>query len=95
VAKAEDVLEGKGTIISVDETRIALFRCEGEVYAIRNQCPHMGGDLGDGTLEGDVVRCPWHGWRINVKTGQHPETPFVAVRSYRVNVEGGEVYVEI
>ncbi|HSQ60366.1 MAG TPA: Rieske 2Fe-2S domain-containing protein [Acidobacteriota bacterium] len=95
VAKAADVVEGRGTIVAVNETKIALFRREGALYAIRNQCPHMGGDLGEGTLEGDVVRCPWHGWRINVKTGRHPEVAVIAVRTYRVKVEGDDVYVEV
>ncbi len=95
VAKSEEVLEGKGTIVSVNELKIALFRCEGKVYAIRNQCPHMGGDLGDGVLEGEVVRCPWHGWPINVRTGQHPQAPVVAVRTFAVREEGGEVHVEV
>jgi nitrite reductase/ring-hydroxylating ferredoxin subunit len=55
----------------------------------------MGGDLGEGTLEGDIVRCPWHGWKINVKTGRHPEVAVIAVRTYRVKVEGDDVYVEV
>jgi len=95
VAKTADVVEGKGTIVAVDDLKIALFRCEGTIYAIRNQCPHMGGDLGDGTLEGDIVRCPWHGWPINVKTGQHPQAPVVAVRTYPVRVEGDDVHVAL
>jgi nitrite reductase/ring-hydroxylating ferredoxin subunit len=45
-------------------------------------------------MEGDVVRCPWHGWPINVKTGQHPQAPVVAVRTYPVRVEGDDIYVE-
>ena len=79
----------------MDGLKIALFRREGVVYAIKNQCPHMAGNLGEGTLEGDIVRCPEHGWPINVKTGEHPQTPLVAVRKFRVKEEGGEVYVEV
>ena len=95
VARADDVVEGKGTIVSVNELKIAIFRRDGALYAIRNQCPHMGGDLGDGALDGDVVRCPEHGWPFNVKTGQHPHAPVVAVRTFPVKEEGGEVYVEV
>lgn len=95
VAKADDVVEGKGTIVSVDELKIAIFRLDGALYAIRNRCPHMGGNLGDGSLEGDIVRCPDHGWPFSVKTGQHPQAPVVGVRTFRVREEGGEVYVEV
>jgi NAD(P)H-dependent nitrite reductase small subunit len=95
VAKAADVEEGKGLIVWAGNFKVALFRCEGVIYAIRNQCPHMGGDLGEGLLTGDVVRCPWHGWKFNVKTGKSPEAEMVAVRSFEVKLEGGDVYVAV
>ena len=95
VAKASDVEEGKGLIVWAKTVKVALFRCEGALFAIRNQCPHMGGDLGEGLLTGDVVRCPWHGWKFNVKTGQSPDTEVVGVRTYEVRVEGEDVYVGV
>jgi nitrite reductase/ring-hydroxylating ferredoxin subunit len=95
VAKAADVEEGKGLIVWAGNFKVALFRCEGVIYAIRNQCPHMGGDLGEGLLTGDVVRCPWHGWKFNVKTGKSPEAEMVAVRSFEVKLEGDDVYVAV
>lgn len=95
VARSSDVEEGKGLVVWAGSTKVALFRCEGVLYAIRNQCPHMGGDLGEGLLTGDVVRCPWHGWRFNVKTGVMPESELVAVRTFEVRVEGEDVYVGI
>lgn len=95
VARASDVEEGKGLIVWAGPIKVALFRCEGAVYAIRNQCPHMGGDLGEGLLTGDVVRCPWHGWKFNVKTGKALEADLVAVRSFEVKIEGEDVYVAI
>jgi nitrite reductase/ring-hydroxylating ferredoxin subunit len=95
VARASDVEEGKGLIVWAGPLKVALFRCEGTIYAIRNQCPHMGGDLGEGLLTGEVVRCPWHGWKFNVKTGKMPEVELVSVRSFEVKVEGEDVYVGI
>lgn len=95
VARASDVDEGKGLIVWAGPIKVALFRCAGVVYAIRNQCPHMGGDLGEGLLSGDVVRCPWHGWKFNVKTGKSPEADLVAVRTFEVKIEGEDVYVAV
>jgi nitrite reductase (NADH) small subunit len=95
VARASDVEEGKGLIVWAGPLKVALFRCEGTIYAIRNQCPHMGGDLGEGLLTGEVVRCPWHGWKFNIKTGKMPEAELVSVRSFEVKVEGEDVYVGI
>jgi NAD(P)H-dependent nitrite reductase small subunit len=93
VARNSDLEEGKGIIVAVNGTKVALFRCDGVVYAIKNQCPHMGGDLGEGYLQGEIVRCPWHGWRFNVKTGKAPDTDVVGVRTYEVRVEGDDVLV--
>jgi nitrite reductase (NADH) small subunit len=95
VAKASDLEEGKGMIVTVNGTRIALFRCEGEVFAIKNRCPHMGGDLGEGYLTGDLVHCPWHGWRFSLRTGKNPAADVVAVPTYEVKIEGDEVLLRI
>ena len=93
VASFADLVEGRGRIVTLQGTKIALFLCGGSVYAIRNQCPHMGGDLGDGFLEGEIVRCPWHGWRFSVKTGKNPAVDVVAVRTYEVRVDGDDVLI--
>jgi len=95
VARNADVEEGKGLIVWAGPVKIALFRCDGAVYAIKNQCPHMGGDLGEGLLSGDVVQCPWHGWKFSVKTGKMPDVDVVGVRTFDVKVEGEDVYVAI
>lgn len=72
---------------------IALFRVDGEIFAINAVCPHRGGPLAEGTLTEAVVSCPWHGWTFDVRTGQpdHPGGHAVAV--YEVKVEAGAVYV--
>lgn len=95
VARASEVEEGKGLVVWAGKIKVALFRREGVVYAIRNQCPHMGGDLGEGLLTGDVVRCPWHGWKFNVKTGISPQSDLVTVRTFEVKIEGEDVYVAV
>ena len=95
VATLSDLEEGRGRIVTVQGTKIALFRCDGSVYAIKNQCPHMGGDLGEGFLDGEIVRCPWHGWRFSVKTGKNPAADVVAVRTYEVRVDGDDVLVGV
>jgi 3-phenylpropionate/trans-cinnamate dioxygenase ferredoxin component len=95
VAKVDDLKPGTGTLAVVNGTRIALFNCDGAIYAIKGSCPHMGGELWEGLLAGDIVTCPWHGWRFNVKTGKNPTTEVVGVRTYDVKVDGGEVYVAV
>ena len=95
VARTSDLVPGKGLVVVVNGTRIALFNCDGAFYAIKSTCPHMGGELGEGLLEGDIVTCPWHGWQFNVTTGKSPESEVVAVRSFEVKVEGEDVYVGV
>jgi NAD(P)H-dependent nitrite reductase small subunit len=95
VARTSDIEPGKGMVVVVDGTRIAIFNCDGAFHAIRNTCPHMGGELGEGLLAGDIVTCPWHGWRFNVKTGKSPESEVVGVRTFEVRVEGEDIYLGV
>jgi nitrite reductase (NADH) small subunit/3-phenylpropionate/trans-cinnamate dioxygenase ferredoxin subunit len=95
VMRVLDLMPGKGAVVVVKGIRIALFNCDGVFYAIKNTCPHMGGELGEGFLQGEVVTCPWHGWRFNVKTGKNPEADVVGVRTFEVRVEGGEIFVAV
>ena len=95
VARVADLEPGRGRVVEVGGTRVALFHCDGAVYAIKGSCPHMGGELWEGKLTGDIVTCPWHGWRFNVKTGKNPASEVVAVRTFEVRIEAGEVYVAV
>ena len=54
---------------------VLLVRCEGEVCALAHTCSHLGGPLSEGKLEGDVVQCPWHGSRFNVRDGNVVDGP--------------------
>ena len=47
---------------------IAIFRTQGEVFALRNKCPHKGGPLSEGIVHGKQVTCPLHGWNLNLET---------------------------
>lgn len=95
VAKTGEVPEGQGRLVEAGGRPLALFRVQGQHYAIDNTCLHKGGPLCEGELEGFVVECPLHGWRYDVRTGQCATNPGVAVRSYPVRIEGGEVRVQV
>ena len=45
---------------------------DGKFYAISNSCIHKGGPLSKGYLEGDIVTCPWHGWKYSIRNGKSP-----------------------
>jgi nitrite reductase/ring-hydroxylating ferredoxin subunit len=96
VAKTNEIKPGEGKLIEVDGNEIALFNCDGSYYGIDNQCTHVGGPLCEGDLDGDSVICPWHGAEFDVKTGKVLGPPAEeSVKSYRVQVDGDSIKIEI
>jgi nitrite reductase (NADH) small subunit/3-phenylpropionate/trans-cinnamate dioxygenase ferredoxin subunit len=91
VANLTDLKPGDCLSVEAGGAGIALFNVNGTIYALDNTCPHAGGPLGEGFLEGHIVECPWHGWRYDVKTGERPENRDFKVACYRVQVEGNEI----
>ena len=89
-----DVAPGTGKLVAVDGKEIALFNVDGTFYALDNECPHRGGPLGEGDLEGCIVTCPWHAWQYDVRTGESI-TDDLKVARYDVKVEGGDVLVSV
>ncbi len=82
--------------LSCGKTKIALIYKDGEFTAISGVCNHIGGPLGDGTLEGDYVVCPWHYWKFHRQTGSgEPGYEQDAVPAYAVKVEHNHVYVDL
>lgn len=95
VASVGDVKEGEGRVVDANGTPVALFKVGGEFYAIHNTCLHRGGPLGEGSLDGTVVTCPWHGWQYDVTTGRNVMMPNIAVKKFPVKVEGNDVLVDV
>ena len=95
VANKADLAEGLGKIVKVDGRSIALFRSNEGYYAMANNCLHRGGPLGEGDLTGDIVTCPWHGWKFNVRTGSFTVIPTLKVVTYKVTEQDGSILVEI
>lgn len=71
---------------------ICIANVNGEYCALDNVCPHRGGPLGQGFVEGRKIICPWHGWEIEAKTGNALGQPAVAV--YELRIEGQDVLVK-
>jgi nitrite reductase/ring-hydroxylating ferredoxin subunit len=95
VASAADVPPGEGRVVEAGGQALALFNVEGRFYAIANTCPHRGGPLGEGDLEGCVVMCPWHAWRWDVTSGANVNNPAVKVASFPVSIDSGQVFVDL
>jgi nitrite reductase/ring-hydroxylating ferredoxin subunit len=96
VAKMNELPRGTCKSVEVQGVFIALCNVGGTVYALDNTCPHAGGPIGEGTMDGEVVTCPWHGWRFNVRTGERPENPDFKLARCQVRVvDGKEIQVAL
>ena len=95
VATKDEVPEGSGTIVYVGGKAIALFHVKGEFYAMDNTCLHRGGSLGDGFVDDKTVTCPLHGWQYDITTGQGVMPPTPGVKSYPVEMQGDDIYIDV
>jgi nitrite reductase (NADH) small subunit len=95
VAKATDIAPGQIREIRLDGTTIALANVAGQFHAINNTCLHRGGPLGQGSLQGNVVTCPWHGWSFDVTSGKVSPNQTAGVACYRVELRGEDIYVDV
>ena len=92
-----DVPEGGVASATVNDRLIAILNRGGTFYALDGVCPHEGGHLGEGTIEGDELVCPWHEGRFRLESGEaSPDTDWVRdIPSFPVKVEGGCVWVDL
>jgi nitrite reductase (NADH) small subunit len=104
VARGDEIPPGERKIVEVAGRSIGVFNVDGSYYALRNACPHQGAPLCLGSIqgtaetsrpgeyvwgrEGQILRCPWHGWEFDLTTGRSVFNPHrMRVRSYPVTVE--------
>jgi 3-phenylpropionate/trans-cinnamate dioxygenase ferredoxin subunit len=110
VGTVDEIRPGGRKIVEIGGRTVGVFNLGGEYFAILNRCPHQGGSLCSGrqtglvtssrpgeyttSRPGEIIRCPWHGWEFDIRTGQSWFDPgAVRVRRYDVSVEPGAVLV--
>jgi nitrite reductase (NADH) small subunit len=82
--------------VRFDGLTIAVFRTiTGEVFALRDQCPHRGGPLSQGIVHGTRVTCPLHDWVIDLKTGQATGVDEGSTPTFNVRVTDGRIALEL
>ncbi|MCL4859881.1 MAG: Rieske (2Fe-2S) protein [Caldilineaceae bacterium] len=107
VAPVAELPPGSRKIVRVGSREIGVFNVQGEFYALRNLCPHRSGPLCLGRVrplvvtaglfelaherEGEILKCPWHQWEFDIKTGRALYDPDLRVKTYKVQQEGDEV----
>ena len=103
ICYADELAEGKRRLVEIEGRSIGVFNVGNEFYAVRNRCPHKGAPLCKGMVQGlmtgsqpgefeivrdgEIIRCPWHSWEFDLKTGGSVFNPHkVRVKSYDVSV---------
>ena len=111
VAPASAVPPGGRMLAEVAGRKIAIFNLGGEFFGLLNRCPHQGGELCRGTTsglleaaapgeyrytrQGEILRCPWHGWEFDIRTGQSRAEPQrIRTKAYPVGRASGAALAE-
>lgn len=94
VATTSDLAPGEKMLVEYDGLPVGLFNIDGDFYAIGDICTHDGGPLVEGNLQGDVVVCPRHGARFDVRTGAVRSLPaYGPVPTYQVKIESDDILI--
>jgi nitrite reductase (NADH) small subunit len=95
---------GQRQIVEAEGRSIGVFNVDGSFYALKNSCPHQAAPLCLGSIkgmtmpskpgeyiwarDGEILRCPWHGWEFDITTGRSIFNPHrMRVKAYDVTVE--------
>jgi nitrite reductase/ring-hydroxylating ferredoxin subunit len=111
VARVDEIAPGSRKRIIADGRAIVVFNLKGEFFALSDTCPHRGASLSGGKLtglvqsngpgeyafsrDGEIVRCPWHAWEFDIRTGRSYCDPRrFRVTHYPAEIASGSAIVE-
>jgi nitrite reductase/ring-hydroxylating ferredoxin subunit len=92
--RVSEIAEGKGKLLRVRGEEMAVFKKDGRLYGVQNICPHEGGQLCNGRIEGGEVVCPLHGYKFDLNTGACSTDPNFKVKVFRLLAQGEQVAVD-
>ncbi len=79
----------------VDGNRYAVCNYDGELRAFDGYCPHAGGPLGEGLIDGKYLVCPWHAWQFDCLTGVNDYDESTRLESFPIKTEGGDLLIDV
>jgi ferredoxin-nitrite reductase len=95
VAALTEMMPDRACVVRAGGLDLALVCTQEGLYAMDNACPHSGGSLGEGQVQGGAVTCPLHGWQFECRTGKSLTEKRPHQKIYPVKVEGDDVLVEV
>ena len=96
VASTDEIPPGQGMLVEREGLAVAVFNAgSGRFYACSPLCPHEGGPLAEGWLEGESVVCPWHGFDFDLRTGRCLINDQLAIPVFPARVQAGAVEVDL
>jgi 3-phenylpropionate/trans-cinnamate dioxygenase ferredoxin subunit len=95
VVADDQLTDGGRRLVRAAGQEIALFRVQGQCYALEDSCPHQGASLVVGKVEGTTVTCRAHGLRFDLATGCMRPAAGLQARSFPVRVQDGRVQIDV
>jgi len=96
IPDAGKLVEGAMMPVAVQGKHLILFRTAAGYFATDRRCTHQQADLLRGYFDCDVIECPVHQGRFNVRTGAALSAPAsTALRTYAVKILDDGIYVQI
>ena len=95
VGRVEEIPDGERKIIKVDELSIGVFHHNGQWYALLNSCLHRGGPICTGSLDGETLTCPWHGYQYNLINGRLLLDPDARLPMFDIEIKNGFIHLYI
>ena len=110
VCEVADLQDSTPKIVKVGQREIVIVMRHGEIFALRNVCPHQSQSFDCGTVRGAITGpevgvvgvdeddpfliCPWHTWPFSLRTGKCAVDPKLAIKRYTATIDNGKVFVE-
>jgi nitrite reductase (NADH) small subunit len=86
---------GTAMQVEVGSDTYAICNAHGQLHALEGICPHAGGPLGQGTLHGYMLVCPWHAWEFDCRTGALDVDPEYQIPKFSIKVEDGDILIDV
>jgi nitrite reductase (NADH) small subunit len=80
---------------SVGAATYAICKVDGKIYALDGTCPHRGGPLGQGALNGHQITCPWHAWEFDCRTGENDIDANLKVPVFEAHIYGDDILIDV